>query len=51
MELVKVTDDTTDNTTDDTYWSLGNDITSQVNLLNDDTYRWNCATSSYGQIE
>ena len=23
----------------------------QVNSLNDDTYRWNCATSSYGQIE
>ena len=23
----------------------------QVNLPNDDTYRWNCATSSYGQIE
>ena len=22
----------------------------QVNLLNDDTIRWNCATSSYGQI-
>ena len=22
----------------------------QVNLQNDDTYRWNCATSSYGQI-
>ena len=21
----------------------------QVNLLNDDTYRWNCAISSYGQ--
>ena len=24
---------------------------SKVYLLNDDTYRWNCATSSYGQIE
>ena len=23
----------------------------QVNLQNDDTYRWNCAASSYGQIE
>ena len=32
--------------TDDTYQSL-----SKLYLLNDDTYRWNCATSSYGQIE
>ena len=23
----------------------------QVNLLYDDTYRWNCVTSSYGLIE
>ena len=23
----------------------------QVNLLNNNTYRWNCAMSSYGQIE
>ena len=32
--------------------SLNNsDVPFQVNLLNDDPYRWNCATSTYGQIE
>ena len=36
-------------------WSANSDAPFlgkfQVNLLNDNTYRWNCATSSYGQIE
>ena len=27
-------------------WSANGDAPFQVNLLNDDTYRWNCATSS-----
>ena len=31
-------------------WSANGDAPFQVNLLNDDTYLWNCATSSYGQI-
>ena len=35
------------------FWSANGDALFQgkfqVNLLNDDTYRWNCATSSYGQ--
>ena len=36
-------------------WSANGDAPFQgkfqVNLLNDDTYRWNCVTSSYGLIE
>ena len=36
-------------------WSANGDAPFQgkfqVNLLNDDTYVWNCATSSYRQIE
>ena len=35
-------------------WSANGDAPFQgkfqVNLLNDDTYRWNCVTSSYGLI-
>ena len=36
-------------------WSVNGDAPFQgkfqVNLLNDDTYRWNCVTSSYGLLE
>ena len=36
-------------------WSANGDAPFQgkfqVNLLNDDTFRWNCVTSSYGLIE
>ena len=32
-------------------WSANGDAPFQGNLLNDDTYRWNCVTSSYGLIE
>ena len=36
-------------------WSANGDTPFQgkfqVNLLNDDTYRWNCVTSSYGLID
>ena len=36
-------------------WSANGDAQFQgkfqINLLNDDTYRWNCAMSSYRQIE
>ena len=36
-------------------WSANGDAPFQgkfqVNLLNDDTYRWNCVTLSYGLIE
>ena len=31
-------------------WSANGDAPFQGNLLNDDTYRWNCVTSSYGLI-
>ena len=31
-------------------WSANGDAPFQVNLLNDNSYLWNCAMSSYGQI-